>query len=58
MAKKVVGILEVDPIMSLLAQVSTLANQIVAFTTRKTSYSKEAVMVVTISFCGDTVGID
>ena len=34
MAKKAVGIHEVDPIMSLSAQVFALANQIAAFTTR------------------------
>ena len=32
-AKKTAGIHEVDPIVSLLAQVSTLANQIATFTT-------------------------
>ena len=58
MAKKVASILEVDPIVSLSAQVFALANQIVAFTTRKPSSSKEAAMVATTSFSGDGVGID
>ena len=34
LAKKAAGIHEIDPIVSLSAQVSTLANQIAAFTTR------------------------
>ena len=55
MAKKAADILEVDPIVSLSAQVSVLTNYIVAFTTRKTSTSKEATMVATTSFSGDGV---
>ena len=35
MAKKIAGILKVDTIVSLSTQVSTLANQIAAFTTRE-----------------------
>ena len=58
MAKKVASILEVDPIVSLSAQVFALANQIASFTTGKTSTSKEATMVATTSFSGDGVGID
>ena len=58
MANKVAGILEVDPIISLSTQVSALANQIAAFTTREALASKEATMVATTSFSGDGVGID
>ena len=58
MAKKTIGILEVDPMVSLSTQVSALANQIAAFTTREASSSKEAAMVATTSFSGDGVGID
>ena len=58
MAKKAASILEVDPIVSLSAQVSTLANQIAAFTTGEASTSKEAAMVAITSFSGDGVGID
>ena len=57
MAKKVVGIHKVDPIVSPLAQVSALANQISTFTIRE-SASKEAAMVTSTSFSGDEVGID
>ena len=57
MAKKAAGIHEVDPIMSLSAQVSALANHIAAFTTRE-SASKEVAMVATTSFSGYGVGID
>ena len=57
LAKKVAGIHEVDPIVSLSAQVSTLANQIVAFTTRESS-SKEAAMVATTSYMGEGVGVE
>ena len=56
MVKKTTGILEVDPIVSLSAQVSTLANQIAAFTTREASSRKKAAMVATTSFSGD--GLD
>ena len=56
MAKKVAGIHEVDPIVSLLAQVLALANQIAAFTTNESS-SNEAVMVATTSYMGDGVGV-
>ena len=56
-AKKAAGIHEVDPIVSLLTQVSALTNQIIAFTTRE-SVRKEADMVTTTLFSGDGVGID
>ena len=49
LAKKAVGIHEVDPIISLSARVSALANWIYAFTTREASASKELTMVVTSS---------
>ena len=58
MANKAANILKVESIVSLSAQLSTLANQIAAFTTRKASASKEAAMVAMISFSGDGVGID
>ena len=58
MEKKAAGILEVDPIMSISAQVSALANQITTFTTGEASASKKVVMVETTSFSGDGVGID
>ena len=54
MAKKASGIHEVDPIVSLSAQVSALANQIAAFTTKEPS-SKEATMVATTSYMGEGV---
>ena len=57
MAKKGAGIHEVDPIVSLLAQVSALANQIVTFTISELA-SKEVAMVATTSLSGDEVGID
>ena len=56
-AKKAVGIHKVDPIVSLLAQVSALANQIVAFTTEESS-SKETAMVATMSYMGEGVGVE
>ena len=43
--------------MSLSAQVSALANQIVAFTTKE-SASKETAMVATTSYMGDGVGVE
>ena len=55
-AKKASRIHEVDPIMSLSAQMSALANQIAAFTTKESS-SKEATMVATTSYMGDGVGV-
>ena len=58
MAKTTTGILEVDPIVSLSTQVSALANQIAAFTTREASSSKGVVVVATTSFGGDGVGLD
>ena len=54
--KKAAGIYEVDLIVSLSAQVSILANQIAAFTTKESS-SKEAAMVATTSYMGDGVGV-
>ena len=57
MAKKAVGIHEVDTIVSLSTQNSTLANQIAAFTTKESS-SKEATMVATAtSYMDDAVGV-
>ena len=47
MANKVSGIHEVDPIMSLLPQVSALANQIASFTT-KDAASRELAMVASV----------
>ena len=41
---------EVDPIVSLSTQVLALANQIVAFTTREASSSKESTMVANTSY--------
>ena len=55
-AKKAMSIHEVDPIVSLLAQVSALANQIAAFTTKE-STSKEAAIVATTSYMGDGVEV-
>ena len=57
LAEKAVGIHEVDPIVNLLAQVSALANQIVAFTIREALSSKEAAMVATISYIGERLGL-
>ena len=55
-AKKTAGINEVDPMVRLSSQVSSLANQIVAFTTKESS-SKKAAMVATTSYMGDRVGV-
>ena len=52
LVKKVVDIHKVDPIVSLSAQVSALANQITTFTTKE-SASKEAAMVTTTSYTGE-----
>ena len=57
MAKKAAGIHEVDPIVSLSAQVSTLANQRAAFTTNEPS-SMETAMVATTSYVGEGVGVE
>ena len=57
MDKKAACIHEVDPIVSLLGQVSALANQIVTWTTKESS-SKEAIMVATTSYMGDGVGVE
>ena len=57
MAKKAAGIHEVDSIVSLLAHVSTLVNQITAFTTRESS-SKETTMVATTSYMREGVGVE
>ena len=51
------GIQEVDPIMSLSAQVSALANQIANVTMRE-ALSNEAVMVATTSYMGEGVGVE
>ena len=56
MAKKAAGIHEVDPIVSLSAWVSALANQIIAFTTKESTI-KEAAMVAITSYMGDGVGV-
>ena len=48
-SKKAAGIHEVDPIVHMSAQVSALASQIAAFTTREASSSKESAMVCTSS---------
>ena len=56
MAKKAVGIYEVYPRVSLLAQGFALANHIAAFTTKESS-SKEAAMAATTSYMGDGVRV-
>ena len=51
---------EVDPIVSILVQVSALANQIAAFNTKEVqvSSSKEAGMVATTSYTGEGVKVE
>ena len=55
LAKKATRVHEVDPIITLSAQVSALANQIVAFTTREALSSKESTMVASSSYTGEGV---
>ena len=56
-SKKVAVIHEIDPILSLSAQVSALTNQIVYFTTRYVA-ARELAMVASSSYSGDGVGLD
>ena len=58
MAKKAARIHKVDPIMSLSAQVSTLANQIASFTTRDAANRESAMVASSSSYSGDGVGLD
>ena len=51
--KKVAEMHEVDPLVSLAAQVSALTSQISALTTREASSSQESVMVANASYVGD-----
>ena len=55
---KEAGIHEVDPIMSLSAQVSTLANQIASFTTKDAASRESAMVASSGSYSGDGVGLD
>ena len=57
-SKKAARIHEVDSIMSLSAQVSTLANQIASFTTRDAASRKSAMVASSSSYNGDGVGLD
>ena len=57
-SKKAVGIHEVDPIMSLSAQVVALANQIASFTTRDAASRESTMVVSSSSYSGDGVGLD
>ena len=57
-SRKAVGIHEVDPILSLLAQVSALMNQIVSFTTRDAVAKESAMVANSSSYSGDGVGLD
>ena len=57
MAKKAVCIREVDPIVSISTEVSALANQIAAFTTKESS-SKETAMVATTSYMVEGVRVE
>ena len=57
-AKKVARIHEVDPIMSLSAQVSALTNQIASFTTRNAASGESAMVASSSSYSGDGVGLD
>ena len=51
--KKTAGIYDVDPLVSLSAQVSALSNQIAALNNREASSSREAVAGVSTSFAQD-----
>ena len=57
-SKKAAGIHEVNPILSLLAQVLALANQIASFTTRDAAAKESAMVVSSSSYGGDGVGLD
>ena len=57
-SKQAAGIHEVDPIMSLSAQVSALANQIASFTTRDVAIKESAMVASSSSYSGDGVGLD
>ena len=56
--KKAAGIHEVHPILSLLAQVSALANQIASFTIRDVAARESAMVANSSSYGGDGVGLD
>ena len=56
-SKKAVGIHEVDPILSLLAQVLVLANQIASFTTCDAVARESAMVASSSSYGGDGVGL-
>ena len=58
MAKKVVGIHEVDPIISLSAQVSALVNQRASFTTRDVASRKSAMVASSSSYSRDGIRLD
>ena len=56
--KKAAGIHEVDPILSLSTQVSTLANQIASFTTRDVAARESAMVASSSSYGGESVGLE
>ena len=58
MAKKAAGIHEVDPIMSLSAQIFALAKQIASSTTRDAASKESAMVASSSSYSGDGVGLD
>ena len=55
LAKKVARVHEVNPIVSLSAQVPALTNQITTFTTLEAASSKESAMVANTSYIGEGV---
>ena len=57
-SKKAAGIHEVDPILSLSAQVSALANQIASFTTRDAAARESAMVASSSSYGGENVGLE
>ena len=57
-SKKAARIHEVDPILSLSAQVSALANQIASFTTHDTTIRESAMVTNSSSYGGDGVGLE
>ena len=57
-SKKVVGIHEVHPILSLSSQVLALANQIATFTTRDAASRELAVVASSSSYNGAVVGLN
>ena len=57
-SKKAAGIHEVDPILSLSAQVSDLANQIASFTTRDTIARESTIVASSSSYSGENVGLE